>query len=58
MENHGIIRKIAIGIIAFVFLLMIVKIVAIVILGSELINNPESFGEFFGRIVKGFESVN
>jgi hypothetical protein len=43
----------------FVFnrLIIIASIFGIVVLGYTVLTNPEIVGEFFGRILKGFESV-
>ena len=43
----------------FVFnlLIIIAIIIGAIILGYNIFTNPESVGEFFGRILKGFSSV-
>ena len=43
----------------FVFnlLIIIAVIIGAIILGYNIFTNPEAVGEFFGRILKGFSSV-
>lgn len=45
--------------IAFVFQLIIISITisVVVYIAWNMFTNPESVGEFFGRIVKGFNEV-
>lgn len=49
-------------VINIIFIFNIIAIVAIFIgisyLGWNLFHNPESIGEFFGKIVKGFNTAN
>lgn len=37
--------------------LIIATIIGAIILGYNVFTNPEGFGEFFGRIMKGFSGV-
>jgi len=39
------------------FTIMVVVVIAVIVGIVALINNPESVGEFFGKIVNGFNSA-
>lgn len=39
-------------------ILIVAAFIGAIYLGWNLFQNPESIGEFFGKIVKGFNTVN
>ncbi len=51
-------RKMVSILFIFNLILIVAAFIGAIYLGWNLFNNPESIGEFFGKIVKGFNNVN
>lgn len=56
-KNFNRTRKLAKGIIVFNAVIILAVIVVIAALGVNILTNPESVGQFFGKILHGFNSV-
>lgn len=51
-------RKMVSILFIFNLILIVATFIGAIYLGWNLFNNPESIGEFLGKIVKGFNNVN
>ncbi len=49
-------RKVFNFIFVFNMVIIVLVLIGVIILGYNVLTNPEAVGEFFGKIVKGFNN--